>query len=255
MSDDARAWPADWSALYDMTDLDRRPLRDFYRSLAADRTHSLLDLGCGTGSVTLDIITPLPPGARVVGVDLSPKMIEIARSRAPDLEWLVGDLCAPPVTGPFDLITVCFHTLQMLLDDAQLAQAFRSAAGLLAPGGRFAFDIYQPNLDWLARLDPTPVVVRRVRDDQGRWLEVRDGGATYDPVTRVLSSQWTLHDGETGQLLPLAPLPLRVRQYFPDEVAAHLAAAGLRIAERYGDFDRRAFGPGTIRQILVCERA
>jgi SAM-dependent methyltransferase len=247
-------WPDDWADLYDLIDTDRTPYRRFYRALVRPETGSLLDLACGTGSITLAMVEGLPPGARVTGVDLSPGMIRAARARAPDLDWVIGDMCDPPVEGHFDLVTICFHSLQILLDPADFARCLWSAAQHLAPQGRLAFDIYQPNIDWLMHLDPTPVVVRKVQDALGRTLEVLDGGAAYDPATRVLSSHWTLREADTGKTLPLAPLHLAARQYDPSEVEAHLDAAGLAIVERFGDFDRRPFGPGTIRQIYVCTK-
>lgn len=63
----------------------------------------VLDLGCGTGK----LLAALKP-SRGVGVDFSSGMIEVARSRHPDLEFLVGDVedpgCIASLEGPFDII-------------------------------------------------------------------------------------------------------------------------------------------------------
>jgi len=249
------AWPAGWSEIYDAMDLDRGLHLDFYSGLAGPDTRSLLDLGCGTGSITLAIAANMAPGASVVGVDLAPKMIEIARARAPQHDWRVGDIAAPGVAGQFDLVVICFHTLQLLLDDAAVAGCLSAVAGCLAPGGRFAFDIYRPNPDWLAAVDATPREARRYTDAAGRGFVVMDRDAAYDPETRILSGNWTLHEAATGAMVPLAPITQRLRQYFPEDIARHLAAAGLEIADRFGELDRRPLTPDSKRQIYICRAA
>jgi SAM-dependent methyltransferase len=249
------AWPEVWSALYDAMDVNRQPHLDFYCSLVTPGTERLLDLGCGTGSITLAIAAAMTQVARVTGVDLSPEMIRIAQHRAPQHVWKVGNLCAPPVTGPFDLITVCFHTLQVLTDPDDLGRCLAAVAGLLAPAGRFAFDIYRPNTAWLAAVSPGPHLARQFRDGRGRLIDVIESEAHYDATARVLSGLWNLRDNATGEDLGVEPLEQRVRQYFPDDIATALARAGLRATEAWGDLDRSAFAPGSKRQVYVCRRA
>ena len=249
------AWPEGWATLYDAMDVDRAPHLSFYAGLATPEVTSLLDLGCGTGSITLAMAERMAKGGRVVGVDLSPRMIEIARTRAPEHEWRIGDICQPPVEGQFDLIVCCFHTFQALEDEADLAHSFATAAALLAPGGRLAFDIYRPNLDWLTSPWEDSVVTRRFNDSQGRPLHVIESETVYDAETRVLSGSWTLHDSTTGKALPLDPIVQRVRQYFPEDIERLLAGAGLAITNRYGDLSG---GPDTADsklQVYVCTKA
>jgi SAM-dependent methyltransferase len=255
MSEKDGGWSDDWASYYDLMDVDRGPHVGFYAGLATPEMTSLLDLGCGTGSITLEVVATMAPGARVVGVDLSARMIEMARARAPHYDWRLGDLSRPPVEGKFDLIMVCFHTMQMLLDPADFAQTLKSAVDRLTPKGRFAFDIYQPNAAWLAAVDPAEALVRQFKDGFGRGLDVMETGARYDPQTRVLSGDWTLRETASQRPVPLPPMQLSMRQYAPDEVQAMIAGAGLRIAELWGDLDRQPFTATSKRQIYVCALA
>ncbi len=59
----------------------------------------VIEIGCGTG----DLLHSLAP-VRGVGIDISPKMIEIARSKYPDLDFLVGDAEDLPLSEPFDYV-------------------------------------------------------------------------------------------------------------------------------------------------------
>ncbi|MFI5686427.1 class I SAM-dependent methyltransferase [Streptomyces sp. NPDC051636] len=98
-----------------------------------DRACDVLDLGCGTGSLSL---LAAERGHRVTGVDLSPPMAEQARAKLAgrDAVVLVGDAAVPPVGEQrFDVVLVR-HVLWTLPDPAR---ALRHWRGLLRPGGRF----------------------------------------------------------------------------------------------------------------------
>ncbi|MFD3574120.1 trifunctional class I SAM-dependent methyltransferase/NUDIX hydrolase/VOC family protein [Streptomyces sp. NPDC058644] len=95
-------------------------------------TGDVLDLGCGTGSLSL---LAAEAGHRVTAVDLSPGMVERAREKLAGhaAEVLVGDAGEPPVQGRrFDAILVR-HVLWTLPDPEA---ALRHWCGLLRPGGR-----------------------------------------------------------------------------------------------------------------------
>jgi SAM-dependent methyltransferase len=247
-----------WAICYDLSEGDRSAIVEFYRSLVAPDTRSLLELGCGTGVITAALGSRMAQynngfaGLRLTGLDESAEMLRIARARSEPIEWVLGDFRAPPVSGKYDLVICCFNVLQMLLNEDDVGSALRGARHLLAPGGRFAFDIYQPNLAYL-RVPQTNRLVRSVTDDRGRIIELREN-AYYDSKTRVLDLDWRLVErGGAGSLL--GTLHNRMRQYFPAEIEGFVTGAGLVIKERYGDFDRSPFTTTSKKQILICGRA
>ena len=259
-SRDPQETPYDsWAAYYDVTDADRTPFIEFYRGLVTVRTRSLLDLGCGTGTVTIALVNEMTArgehsgGIRVVGIDESPEMLTVARERDSSVEWIVGDMRSPPVEGHFDLVISSFNSLQLLHRDRDLVATMRAVRGLIEGGGHFAFDIYQPNAEYLAA-DDRDRLARAVRDARGRALEIRED-TEYDSATRVLTVDWRLVETANPQAAPLARMRCGLRQYFADEVEAALSEAGLAIHQRYGEFDRSPFTPQSRKQILVCGAA
>lgn len=92
----------------------------------------VLDLGCGTGSLSLLLAQR---GHRVTGVDLSPNMVELARRKVAgfDVQVLVGDAADPPSLGR-DLDVVLVRHLVWTLPDPPAA--LRRWVGLIRPGGR-----------------------------------------------------------------------------------------------------------------------
>ncbi|MEU6574536.1 class I SAM-dependent methyltransferase [Streptomyces sp. NPDC046805] len=98
------------------------------------RPVDVLDLGCGTGSLSL---LAAEKGHRVTGVDLSRPMVELARAKLElagrGAVFLVGDAAMPPVGEQrFDVVLVR-HLLWTLADPARVLRYWR---GLLRPGGR-----------------------------------------------------------------------------------------------------------------------
>jgi len=91
----------------------------------------VLDAACGTGDLAL---ADLRAGAsRVVGVDFSERMLELAQRKSNEVEWIQGDLCRLPFPdGTFQAVTIGFG----LRNVSDRAGALRELGRVLAPGGR-----------------------------------------------------------------------------------------------------------------------
>ncbi|MDX3745818.1 class I SAM-dependent methyltransferase [Streptomyces sp. AK08-02] len=110
----------------------REAWADRLRSWLPDHPADILDLGCGTGSLSL---LASEQGHRVTGVDTSRAMVEHARSKLAGRAavFLVGDAAAPPVGEErFDVVLVR-HVLWTLPDPARVLRRWH---GLLRAGGR-----------------------------------------------------------------------------------------------------------------------
>ncbi|HLK91604.1 MAG TPA: class I SAM-dependent methyltransferase [Polyangia bacterium] len=104
---------------------------------------SILDLGCGTGTL-LCALRALHPGWRLAGVDVSAGMLAVAWGKpgSDGVLWVRARLPGPlPFTERFDVVGAFYDTLNHLPDLDALAAAFRTAAALLHPGGLLVFDL------------------------------------------------------------------------------------------------------------------
>jgi malonyl-CoA O-methyltransferase len=103
--------------------------------LGGRRPGSILELGCGTGRMTTELMRNFP-GARVTALDIAPEMVDLARARVPGAAFVVADAedYLAEIVGSFDLI-ISNATAQWFVDArATLARA----RALLAPGGLLA---------------------------------------------------------------------------------------------------------------------
>jgi SAM-dependent methyltransferase len=113
------------------------------RALNLDAPYRIADIGCGGGGTTLEILRRAPAGSVVHGFDLSPALIDIARSRErPDeraIAFEVADMStAIAPEAPYDRLVSRFGI--MFFDDPLVA--FANLTRWLAPGGRFAFAVW-----------------------------------------------------------------------------------------------------------------
>lgn len=99
----------------------------------------LIDLGCGTGLVTLELVRP---GRQVIGIEPSPAMLDQARKKpgANRVEWVCGSWEA--LEGrEADLVIMTSHVAQFFLDDDEWAAVLAAVGRCLRPGGRLVFDV------------------------------------------------------------------------------------------------------------------
>ncbi len=250
---EARAYSR-FAEYYDLMVGNRDDHVSFYSGLLDPAQSSLLDLGCGTGAITTRVARALRAmrrgqAVRVVGVDGSRAMLDVAASRDASIEWVEGDLRSPPIEGRFDLAISCYNTLQHI-ETADLQKAFERVRALLAAAACFAFDIYRPNLTYI-RVPQRNRLARELVHPDGRRLEIRED-TDYCEEGRFITIVWDLIDPARKDQPPLAQTRYRMWQHEPGEVEQALAHAGFEIVERFGDLDRSVYGQSSKKQVTVC---
>lgn len=114
------------------------------RALRLNAPCSIAEIGCGGGGTTLELSRRAPAGSVVHGFDISPVLVEVARTRVPAGErtvaFEVADMAAATPERPYDRLVSRFGV--MFFDDPQAA--FTNLNRWLAPGGRFTFAVWGP---------------------------------------------------------------------------------------------------------------
>jgi SAM-dependent methyltransferase len=115
---------------------------DFMESLYP---RSVLDAGCGTGRVAIELARR---GIDVVGVDLDASMLDVARSKAPRLQWVHADLADVDLGRTFDVVVMAGNVMIFLAPGTEGA-VVANLARHLGPGGRLVagFSVQPGRLD------------------------------------------------------------------------------------------------------------
>jgi SAM-dependent methyltransferase len=190
------------------------------------RGDTVLDVGCGTGKGFMPL---LDLGWKVTAADISPSMVELARTKAgPGVPIEVADMRELPVYGSFDLVLCLDDTINYLHSAAELERALRGMAANLAPDGVLIFD---SNTLTTYR---TFFAERIVVESRGRrliWNGRTGGHAEPGQISEAAFGVEPLVPGTE----PVVPPEVHRQRHHPEaELRAALAAAGLEVAGLYG---------------------
>jgi len=219
---------------------------DFYLDLARRMgARSLLDIGCGTGTVTRGIVAGT--GCSAVGVDPAAPMLAVARRKTTTeaVEWIEGDARTVRLGRVFDLIIMTGHAFQGFVSAEDQAALLATFAAHLAPDGHFAFDTRNPAAkEWL---EWTPDLSRRTIETEAYGaVEIWDEQA-MDDATGILDVVEHYRILSSGKRLRS---DFRLRFSSQPALAAAIAKAGLAVENWIGEWDRTPF-TGDGREIIA----
>lgn len=200
-----------------------------------------LELGIGTGRIALPLAAH---GVVVQGIDASAAMVAKLRAKpgGAQIPVTIGDFADFSLEGEFDLIYVVFNTLFALqTQDAQVA-CFRCVAKHLAAGGVFVVEAFVPDVARFAR--GQDIHVNHVHLDH-----VTLSFSRHDAARQLVTTQIVGLD-ESGIRL----YPLRIRYGWPSELDLMAELAGLRLRERWSDWDGAPFTSASDNHVSVYAR-
>jgi len=209
--------------LYDPLDPDRSDL-DAYARLAAEfGARTVLDIGCGTGTLACLLAGR---GLEVIAADPAAASLEVARRKpgAGRVRWVHTDATAlPPVQA--DLVTMTGNVAQVFVTGEEWAAVLRAVHGALRPGGRLAFESRDAGRKAWLGWNRGQTYRRAVIPDAGpvqTWVDLTkvEGNLVSFRTTFVF-------DGDGAVLTSDSTLRFRSR----GELADSLAAAALVVDE------------------------
>jgi SAM-dependent methyltransferase len=202
----------------------------------------VLEFAIGTGRLALPLSKR---GVEVHGVEISADMLAqlSIKPGAEAIRVAVGDMATTqmPGAGSFSLVYLVYNTIGNLLEQSEQVACFANAAHHLRPGGTFVIELYVPQL---RRMPPGESSY--ACDVSPRHLNFD----TYDFANQRLVSHhfWPHADGRmtTGDS--------HHRYAWPAELDLMAQLAGLRLRERWGDWEHSAFTGESVQHVSVWEK-
>ena len=197
----------------------------------------VLDLGCGTGRMTLELASR---GYDMIGVDSSPEMLDIARERAEEaglsarILYLLQDMRSFELYGTVELAVSCLDCVNHLLSPSELDQCFSLVHNYLSPDGIFVFDINGRYKFENIYRDSSFVMEK----DSAMLVWQND----YNERSGICDFLITLfEEGEDGSYKRYDEWG-RERMYTLRQIRSHLKKCGFELIGEYSDF---AFSEGS----------
>lgn len=212
------------------------PTVDFLADLAGGGR--VLEFAIGTGRVAVPLAAR---GVPVSGIELSRPMAAKLEEKpgAANIDVVIGDMTTTTVDGPFSLVYLVFNTIgNVETQDAQVA-VFHNAARHLEPGGHFVVEVGVPNLREL----PPGQTAQPFHISEDRF-----GFDEVDVVTQHAVSHHFRIDAEAARNFACP-----YRYVWPAELDLMARLAGMHLAGRWEDWDRRPFTAESRRHVSVWE--
>ena len=248
--------------LYDHVGLYRdRPDVQFFVEAATAAGSPVLEVGCGTGRVLLPTARA---GVDIVGLDLSPHMLEVCRQRLHEesegvrghVRLVEADMRTFDLGSRFTLATIPFRPFQHLITVEDQLSCLASIRRHLVDNGVLILDLFNPSLDFLVNrpvgeeLDEEPPFVT----PDGRKVIRRQKTVAIDRFQQVghyeLIHYVSHPDGRQERLVQAFPM----RYLFRFEAEHLLARAGFTLEHVYADFEKNPYGSKYPGELLIVAR-
>ena len=232
----------DWADIYDAVHVDLTHDVDFYVEMARESGGPVLELGCGTGRISIAVARA---GIAVTGIDISPRMAQVAQDKAARLglsercTFQSGDMATVRLAERYPLVVMPFRSFHSMLTPEEQRQALGRVRAQLTPGGVLAMDTFNPDVNSLAGDEKSRLAyhLKDVEREGGGTLVVW-GQNSWDPVTQVNDTRLTIEEvSDEGVVERRLIRDVEQRYTFRYEMEHLLELCGFDLEAVYGDFD------------------
>ena len=249
-------WDA-YAPFYDWENARTLGRRDvpFWRQLALNARGRVLELGCGTGRITLPLGRA---GVKVVGLDRSEAMLARARQRVGrarlqhHVRLVRGDIRHLPFASPFPLVMAPYGMLQSLLRERDLEATLAAVHAALEPGGTFGIELVADLPSWEEY---------RKRISLKGWRGAPGGAhvTLVETVRQDAARRLTIFDQEfterRGRHRRTHRFSLTFRTLTVPQMTRRLERAGFEVTALLGDYRGGPWDPRAEVWVILARRA
>ncbi len=238
-----------YAPFYDWENAQTLGRRDvpFWRRVASVANGSVLELGCGTGRVSVPLAQA---GVSLVGVDRSQPMLDraIAKSRIPS--FVRADIRTLPFRrARFAMVLAPYGILQSLIRERDLAATLESVAYVIRRGGTFAIDLVPDVPNWREYENKVQL---RGRTGRGSSLTLIE--SVRQDRTRHLTTFEQCYVERRGRTRAVHKFELRFRTLTIAQVSTRLERAGFRVERVLGDYRGRPWDARADVWIILAKK-
>lgn len=223
----------------------------FLAGWAEKSTGPIIDLGCGTGRVTIHLSQQ---GHQLIGVDLHEGMLGRAREKTLDanlsIDWVLQDCTQLALNIEAPLIYMTGNSFQHFLTNESQNQLLKCVKTHLSNDGVFIFNTRFPVLSELAQVEES---TRTYTDKRHRKIREKNT-ETYHPLTQILNCTSVREILEGSNENSIEQDSISLRYVFPLEMERLLTDNGFEILEVYSSWDKKPLHASSSEMIYVCQK-
>ena len=242
-------------------DLDQRDILvvdiPFYIEYAKKQNGNILELGCGTGRVSIELAKL---GYFITGLDLSEQMLEIYKNKIKGLpknirekiEIINGNMAEFEIDKKYSLIIAPFRAFQALTKENDIKNCLKCIKSHLSENGIFIINVFRPNKE----LDESWCSEEKIqweRDDEknGTHVVKKDWREKIDIKDQIIYPKFIYEViGKNGHMEKYIE-ELELKYYYYEQLTKLLKDNGFKIMEEYGWYDKSGIKEGK-EMIIIC---
>jgi len=227
-----------WAEIADQNQTDRQ-IQFLKNMLKADVL--ILDVACGTGR---HLIPLSKEGFGVIGLDVSQKLLRIAKSRWREAQVVQADMLFLPFkAGAFSAAVSMDTSFGYLPSEEDDLQSLTEVHEALGKNGFLVVDVFNPEC----------LINQCKSGKQPKWKEYLSffllQKRSVDVKSEILHDSWVVYDKVDGQTRVFEH---NARLYRLQQLQGFFEKAGFRVIVAYGDYDQQSFSPSSGRLILIA---
>lgn len=258
----------DWAAVYDIVHAGLPGELDFYVKAASETTGNVLELGCGTGRITVPIAEL---GKTIVGLDISRPMLDrcmekwtascqvsgVSKDRLKLVQDNMSTFC---LNETFSLIILPYRSFMHLLRSEEQRSCLEKIAEHLDDGGRFIMNMWVPSAAYIYAYSEKPETSEYARIDTYEETDTDHSIEHFHSVfcnefeQRMVEEHLFVTVDKDGGEVTQKCLPLMRTWITVREMNNLIAASPLEVDAVWGDFSASPFSEGATESIWVLKK-
>lgn len=240
-----------WGSLYDILYSDYDIDIKYYISTFNQICGNVLELGCGTGRISLKLARM---GGDITCVDISDPLLyhlcKSAKTEQLNIRVIKQDIINLSLGELYSLVIMPFSVLLDLNDQEHQLKALINIRNHLKPNGKICFDIFAPNYEYMVKTNGIPFFKKQIETEKGRilWQTL----SKYDLLTQKVEKENIIEIYDyNGTLEQKCCLHHSFRFITASELLLMLHLAGYSSFQLFGGFDKQPLGAGSSE--IICE--
>ena len=225
---------------------------EFFLWCAKKYGSPILELGCGSGRVTLILAQK---GYQITGLDMSQPLLDIGKQKMKEKEgegvninFVQGDMSKFDLKKKFKLIIITGFAFMHLLSNEELYSHFHCIREHLQPGGVYIIETFNPGLKQLLNDPNEKRPYAEYQDPKTGKHVVMLQSNEYNVKSQVNTIKFELNmEGE------ISYQESQMRMIFPQELNMLLDFQGFEIIKKFGSWKRESFEENPFLQIIICK--
>ena len=243
-----------WAGIYDQVYFDVNDDIDFYVQECIFSKGSVLELGCGTGRVTIPIAKT---GIDILAIDNSIAMMKVALEKInrqdaayPNLQFVGSDMRNFAFDKKFTLIIIPFRGFQSLLNVNDQIQTITNIKNHLTVNGRLIFNTFVPSYESIVSAHDVLYHHKDVEDFDNHRKFIIWNQSEYDQFNQIVYTRIVVDElNNKEQVVNRFYRDFSLRYAFRWELYHLLTSNGFKLLNLYGDFEKSDFDDSSTEMI------